>query len=101
MKQTYYLLALSAVLCSLVNSYTMQDLGHEDVSPQLRDVATPVSVQPLALPAAGQNKVAYSVFDVTPAGQGILPMPTFTDNANVVVVFEGTLWELADTVHCW
>ncbi len=52
-----------------------------------------------ALPAAGQNKVAYYVFDVTPAGQGILPLTTFTNNANIVVVFEGTLWELADTVH--
>ncbi len=48
---------------------------------------------------AGQNKVAYYAFDVTPAGQGILPLTTFTDNANIVVVFEGTLWELADTVH--
>ena len=52
-----------------------------------------------ALPAVGQNKVAYYAFDVTPAGQGVLPLTTFTDNANIVVVFEGTLWELADTVH--
>ncbi|MBT1711787.1 hypothetical protein KK062_26335 [Fulvivirgaceae bacterium PWU5] len=99
MKQKYYLLSVAAALCSLVNSCTMQGLDPGDVSPQLRDVAPPATVQPLALPAAGQNKVAYYVFDVTPAGQGILPMTTFTDNANVVVVFEGTLWELADTVH--
>ena len=58
-----------------------------------------LSLAATALPAAGQNKVAYYVFDVTPANQGILPMTTFTDKANVVVVFEGTLWELADTVH--
>jgi hypothetical protein len=99
MKQKYYLLSVAAALCSLANSCTMQGLAPDDASLQPRDVAPPASVQPLALPAAGQNKVAYYVFDVTPAGQGILPMTTFTDNANIVVVFEGTLWELADTVH--
>lgn len=99
MKQKYSLLSLAAVLCCLVNSCTLQGVEPEDVSPSLRDAAPPASVQPLALPTAGQNKVAYYVFDVTPAGQGILPMTTFTDNANIVVVFEGTLWELADTVH--
>ncbi|HEX3008006.1 MAG TPA: hypothetical protein VHO90_10360, partial [Bacteroidales bacterium] len=52
-----------------------------------------------ALPAYNDNRVAYYVFDVTPAGQGILPLTTFTDNANIVVLFEGTLWELADTVN--
>jgi hypothetical protein len=52
-----------------------------------------------ALPEPGQNKVAYYAFDATPVGQGILPLTTFTDNANIIIVFEGTLWELADTVH--
>jgi hypothetical protein len=52
-----------------------------------------------ALPPVGYNKVAYYAFDATPVDQGILPLTTFTDNANIVVVFEGTLWELADTVH--
>ncbi|MBT1686018.1 EndoS/ChiA family endoglycosidase [Dawidia soli] len=99
MKQKFSLLSLAAAACCLVNSCTLQGLEPEDVSPSLRDTAPPAAVQPLALPAAGQNKVAYYVFDVTPAGQGILPMTTFTDNANIVVVFEGTLWELADTVH--
>lgn len=99
MKQMYSFVFAAAIVCSLMSSCTMQALDSEEVSPQLRDVATSAVVQPLALPAAGQHKVAYYVFDVTPAGQGILPMTTFTDNANVVVVFEGTLWELADTVH--
>ncbi len=51
------------------------------------------------LPAPGNNKVAYYAFDATPVGQGIYPLTTFTDKANIVVVFEGTLWELADSVH--
>ncbi len=51
------------------------------------------------LPAPGNNRVAYYAFDATPVGQGIYPLTTFTDKANIVVVFEGTLWELADSVH--
>jgi hypothetical protein len=100
MKRKYdVLLVMAAALCSLMYSCTMQGLGPENISPRQRDVLPQASIQPLALPAAGQNKVAYYVFDVTPAGQGILPLTTFTNNANIVVVFEGTLWELADTVH--
>jgi hypothetical protein len=51
------------------------------------------------LPEVGKSKVAYYAFDATPVGQGVLSLTSFTDNANIVVVFEGTLWELADTVH--
>jgi Secretion system C-terminal sorting domain len=49
------------------------------------------------LPAPGNNKVAYYVFDS--GGPDHFPLPTFTDAANIVVVFEGTLWELADSLH--
>ena len=49
------------------------------------------------LPSPGNNKVAYYVFDS--GGPDRYPMPTFTDAANIVVVFEGTLWELADSAH--
>src|SRR4051812_29500005 len=100
MKMKYcVLLSMAAVLCSLLNSCTMQGIAPEGVSPRQQDAITQTTIQPLALPAAGQNKVAYYAFDVTPTGQGILPLTTFTNNANIVVVFEGTLWELADTVH--
>jgi hypothetical protein len=51
------------------------------------------------LPEVGKSKVAYYAFDATPTGQGVLSLTAFTDNANIVVVFEGTLWELADTAH--
>jgi len=49
------------------------------------------------LPATGNNRVAYYVFDS--GGPDHYPMPTFTDAANIVVVFEGTLWELSDSTH--
>jgi hypothetical protein len=49
------------------------------------------------LSAAGNNKVAYYVFDSH--GPDHLPLTSFTNEANIVVVFEGTLWELADTIH--
>ena len=49
------------------------------------------------LPASGDNKVAYYVFDS--GGPDHYPLTSFTDEANIVVIFEGTLWELADSVH--
>jgi hypothetical protein len=49
------------------------------------------------LPAPGINKVAYYVFDS--GGPDHFPLTTFTDAANIVVLFEGTLWELADSAH--
>jgi hypothetical protein len=51
------------------------------------------------LPKVGNNKVAYYAFDATPVDQGVLSLTNFTDNANIIIVFEGTLWELADTTH--
>jgi hypothetical protein len=56
-----------------------------------------VAAQPAAIPEAGNAKVAYYVFDS--GGPDHLPLTGFTDRANIVVVFEGTLWELADSVH--
>jgi hypothetical protein len=47
-----------------------------------------------ALPA--QFKVAYYAFDATPNN---LPLTNFANAANVVVLFEGTGWEMADSVH--
>jgi hypothetical protein len=44
------------------------------------------------------SMVAYYAFDATPVGQGKLSLLDFTDKANIVVVFEGNLWEIADTV---
>src|SRR3972149_4339737 len=60
------------------------------INPALQELKTD-------LPDAGNNKVAYYVFDS--GGPDHFPLTTFTDEANIVVVFEGTLWELADSVH--
>ncbi len=49
------------------------------------------------LPAPGYNKVAYYVFDS--GGPDHFPLTTFTDVGNIVVLFEGKLWELVDSVH--
>ncbi|MBI1938293.1 MAG: T9SS type A sorting domain-containing protein [Ignavibacteriales bacterium] len=49
------------------------------------------------IPPTGNNKVAYYVFDSH--GPDHLPLTSFTDEANIVVIFEGTLWELADSAH--
>ncbi len=45
------------------------------------------------------NLVAYYAFDATPVEQGKLRLTDFTNNANVVVVFEGTIFELGDPTH--
>ena len=52
-----------------------------------------------SLPAFNDNRVAYYAFDATPVNQDKLRLTDFTDNANIIVVFEGTLWELADSAH--
>jgi hypothetical protein len=54
-----------------------------------------------ALPANPNNKIAYYAFDATPTGSPVvnLPMTNFANSANEVVMFEGTAWEMADSVH--
>ncbi len=49
------------------------------------------------IPPPDYNKVAYFVFDS--GGPDHYPLTSFTDEANVVVIFEGTLWELADSAN--
>ncbi|HLP18268.1 MAG TPA: glycosyl hydrolase family 18 protein, partial [Bacteroidota bacterium] len=51
------------------------------------------------LPATGNNKVAYYAFDATPYNQPKLRLTDFTDNANIIVLFEGTIFELCDSLH--
>ena len=97
MKIQYYSLVISIVLLGALNSCTKK----EQAAPSTEEPAALQgrTAHTEALPAVGQNRVAYYAFDATPVNQGILPLTTFTDKANIVVVFEGTLWELADTVH--
>jgi len=49
-----------------------------------------------ALPTPPNFKVAYYAFDATPNN---LPLTNFAKSGNVVVLFEGTAWEMADSVH--
>jgi Secretion system C-terminal sorting domain/Glycosyl hydrolases family 18 len=63
----------------------------------LTNFSSAMPILQLDLPAAGNNKVAYYVFDS--GGPDHFPLTTFTDEANIVVLFEGTLWELADSIH--
>jgi hypothetical protein len=55
----------------------------------------------LAIPTNPNNKIAYYAFDATPTGNPVvnLPLTNFANAANEVVLFEGTAWELADSVH--
>lgn len=50
-----------------------------------------------SLPPPARNKVAYYVFDS--GGPDHYPLTSFTDSANIVVLFEGKLWELVDSAH--
>ncbi|MFZ0454048.1 MAG: T9SS type A sorting domain-containing protein [Ignavibacteriaceae bacterium] len=63
----------------------------------LTDSGTAIQNFKNELPAPGDNKVAYYVFDS--GGPDHYPLTSFTDEANIVVIFEGTLWELADSIH--
>jgi hypothetical protein len=98
MKIQYYSFLISIALLGALNSCTKRE---HPVTPSKEEPAALQgrTAHTEALPPIGQNKVAYYAFDATPVDQGILSLTTFTDKANIVVVFEGTLWELADTVH--
>lgn len=63
-------------------------------SPLLSASTTATTTAVAALPSP--FKVAYYAFDATPNN---LPLTNFANAANVVVLFEGTAWEMADSVH--
>ena len=65
------------------------------------DALKNLAVTPAALPVNPDNKIAYYAFDATPTGSPVvnLPLTDFAKAANEVVLFEGTAWELADSVH--
>lgn len=62
-------------------------------------VAACTSSPKRSIPEAWNNRVAYYAFDATPVGQKKLSLTDFSDKANIVVVFEGTIFELADPEH--
>lgn len=82
MKQLLYAVALSVAVVAC----------KKDTQP----VKTPdtEAVTPAALPT--HFKVAYYAYDATP---NLLPLTNFANEANVVVLFEGTPYEIADSTH--
>lgn len=82
MKNLLYAVALSVVVVSCKKD--AQPLTTPDT-----EAATPA-----ALPT--HFKVAYYAYDATP---NLLPLTNFANEANVVVLFEGTPYEIADSTH--
>ena len=90
------LIPLSIISCSKMG------VNNNDASLQKTTASVPQSQLALAaLPAAPNNKIAYYAFDATPTGSPVvnLPLTNFANAANEVVLFEGTAWEMADSVH--
>lgn len=86
MKQQFY-------VCLLVSMISIISCQKNDTSPALPDTDTlPARIKIPSPPF----KVAYYAFDATPND---LPLTNFAAAANVVVLFEGTAWEMADSVH--
>lgn len=90
------LIAMSIISCTKMGS------TNNDASLQ-KNTASVLQGQLVAaaLPAAPNNKIAYYAFDATPTGSPVvnLPLTSFANAANEVVLFEGTAWEMADSVH--
>jgi hypothetical protein len=91
------------VLCAFAfglascNKFTAKN----DPSPAVGSPTVSTNATATTIPASTNNKVAYYTFDATPTGSPAvkLSMLTFAKSANIVIVFEGSAWELADTVH--
>ncbi|NIG55761.1 glycosyl hydrolase family 18 protein [Chitinophaga sp. Cy-1792] len=92
MRIQHVVMALSMISLIAFNSCSKNESTLQPINGKAAAIVT-------ALPVTGKNKVAYYAFDATPVSQGYMSLLNFTDSANIVVVFEGTLWELADTVN--
>ncbi|HEY4788749.1 MAG TPA: glycosyl hydrolase family 18 protein [Bacteroidales bacterium] len=92
MKKQHYVLIISIILTVFI----FNSCSKTETIPPDTNTATNVLK---SIPANPNNKIAYYVFDCTPVGQGKLPVTTFTANANEVVMFEGTPWEVSDSTH--
>jgi len=103
MKKQHYALALVAAFaitsCSKMSNLNEPRSTTTDAATS--SALTGAAVSPLALPVAPNNKIAYYAFDATPTGNPVvnLPLTNFANSANEVVLFEGTAWEMADSVH--
>ncbi|KAA2241684.1 hypothetical protein F0L74_17560 [Chitinophaga agrisoli] len=93
MKKQHPVLCI-AFACILV-SCTKNALDNNPAAPDaVPAIAATANIA--AVPVPPFNKVAYYAFDATP---NQLPLTNFAKEANIVVLFEGTGWEMADSVH--
>ena len=84
--------------------FSCSKLGMKNDPSLQNNTSQALALTPLAaaaLPSPPNNKVAYYAFDATPTGTPAvkLPLTNFANTANAVVLFEGTAWEMADSVH--
>jgi hypothetical protein len=101
MKKRFLALAAITILLASVSCNKMTQFRDGSSAPLSGGIA-PTSVStPLAIPANPNNKIAYYAFDATPTGTPAvkLPLTNFANAANEVVLFEGTPWEMGDSVH--
>lgn len=82
------LTSLAVISLTAIGVSCKKEAAKPTQTPDTRTVTTE------ALPA--HFKVAYYAFDATP---NQLPLTEFAREANVVVLFEGTAWEIADSAH--
>jgi hypothetical protein len=97
MKKQTFSIALIASMSLL--SCTKTGLKDSSSLPTLSTTTPGLTTAVIASPP--NHKIAYYAFDATPTGSPVvnLPLTNFAKTANEVVLFEGTPWEMADSVH--
>jgi hypothetical protein len=103
MKKTHTTLLAVAILafasCSKMDNSSLRPSGTEATAAS--SGALTAAAASTTVPTNPNNKIAYYAFDATPTGSPVvnLPLTNFANAANEVVLFEGTAWEMADSVH--
>lgn len=103
MKKQHYTLLLAAIT-GIISCTKMDSIHNTSTLTESTGATTNAlsgAAVSAALPAPPNNKIAYYAFDATPTGTPVvnLPLTNFATAANEVVLFEGTAWEMADSVH--
>lgn len=101
MKKQTLALFFAFVAITILLSCNKMNLRDGSTTPLSGGITPTTVASPLAIPANPNNKIAYYAFDATPTGSPVvnLPLTNFANTANEVVLFEGTPWEMGDSVH--
>ena len=96
-KQHYISMILFATMCIIIMSFTNVKRTNQKSTEVNFNGATGST----SLPIPPNFKVAYYAFDASNAAKVPSPLTlvNFANEANVVVLFEGTAWEMADSLH--